>query len=566
MKPEKPKMVKLPRIQKELVQCQMCGYCIDVCEAHAQTPWESVTARGKIYYLNQLDKKGTGMMDKLLNREVELSPEFVDAMYKCTGCGNCEAICHANIELVALWEKIRTWMVQENVAPLPAHKKLAERIADSGNPYGEPKSKRDAWWPENVKRTSPPDVIFFAGCTGSYRMQDIPKASVTVLDRAGIKMNCLGEDEICCTSPALRTGVNTLTMDASETVVTKADAMGAKDMVMSCAGCFKTVSTNFGDYYSKTGQNVYHLTQYVDELIKKRKLPLNHEFKAKVTYHDPCHLGRHSGVFEEPRNILKKIKGLEFVEMERNRENSRCCGAGGGYKSAFNDFAVNVAAERVRDAEAVGAEVIATACPFCVLNLKAGAKKIGSKVRVMDISEILLQVTAPIVPDDATKPVTKNVADSVKTPELQVAEQKVAVAAPEKKEAIAAPEERKTLAGTTPAPAIATAEEAVFEPMDFELSPEGIVRRAAWNKGLRCRKNYGTDNIPVAFVKQKVAVYVTADGVGSQKDSALQEDGWIVLRFKEADITDGQEQALAIHAAVKENARAMKKKKTKRKK
>jgi len=550
----------------------MCGYCIDVCEAHAQTPWESVTARGKIYYLNQLDKKGTGMMDKLLNREVELSPDFVDAMYKCTGCGNCEAICHAKIELVALWEKIRTWMVQEDVAPLPAHKKLAERIAEGGNPYGEPKSKRDAWWPENVKRATPPDVIFFAGCTGSYRMQDIPKASVTVLDRAGIKMNCLGGDEICCTSPALRTGVNTLTMKASETVVTKADAMGAKDMVMSCAGCFKTVSTNFGDYYSKTGQNVYHLTQYVDNLIKERKLPLNHEFKAKVTYHDPCHLGRHSGVFEEPRNILKKIKGLEFVEMERNRENSRCCGAGGGYKSAFNDFAVNIAAERIKDAEAVGAEVIATACPFCVLNLKAGAKKIGSKVRVMDISEILLQVTAPIVPTDATtsvtkmapptlagaaKPIAKVISVPAKTPELRVAEQKAAVAAPE---------EKKTLASAVAAPAIAAAEEAIFEPMDFELDPEGIVRRAAWNKGLRCRKNYGTEKIPVAFVKQKVAVYVTTDGAGSKKDLSLEEDGWIVLRFKEADITDGQDQALAIHAAVRENARAMKKKKAKRKK
>ena len=572
MIPEKPKMIKLPRIQKELVQCQMCGYCIDVCETHAQTPWESVTARGKIYYLNQLDKKGTGMMDKLLNRDVGLNPEFVDAMYKCTGCGNCEAICHAKIELVALWEKVRTWMVQEGVAPLPAHKKLAERIAEDGNPYGEPKSKRDAWWPENVKRSNPPDVIFFAGCTGSYRMQEIPKASVVVLDRAGVKMNCLGEDEICCTSPALRTGVNTLTMDASQTVVTKADAMGAKDMVMSCSGCFKTVSTNFGDFYSKTGQNVYHLTQYVDNLIKERKLPLNHEFKAKVTYHDPCHLGRHSGVFEEPRNILKKIKGLEFVEMEKNRENSRCCGAGGGYKSAFNDFAVNIAAERIKDAEAVGAEVIATACPFCVLNLKAGAKKIGSKVKVMDISEILLQVTAPIVPTDATtsvakmvpptmpstaKPAVKAVSAPAKTPELRVAEQK---------EAIAAPEEKKTIAGAAVATAIAAAEEEAFEPMSFELDPEGIVRRAAWNKGLRCRKDYGMYKIPVAFVKQKVAVYVTTNDTKIQEDAKLQEDGWIVLRFKESDITDGQEQALTIHAAVKENARAMKKKRAKRKK
>lgn len=569
-KPEKPKLIKLPRIQRELVQCQMCGYCIEVCEAHNQTPWESVTARGKIYYLNQLDKAGVGAMDKLLGRKATLSPEFVDAMYKCTGCGNCEAVCHANIELVKLWETIRTWMVKEGMAPLPAHKKLAERIAADGNPYGEPKSKRDAWWPADVDRSFPPDVIFFAGCTGSYRMQNIPQASVEVLNRAGIKMNCLGEDEICCTSPALRTGVKDLTMDASRIVVTKADGMGAKDMVMSCAGCFKTVSTNFGEYYSKTGQNVYHLTQYVDRLIKERKLPLNNEFKAKVTYHDPCHLGRHSGVFEEPRNILKKIKGVEFVEMERNRENSRCCGAGGGYKSAFNDFAVNIAAERIRDAEAVGAEVIATACPFCVLNLKAGAKKINSKVKVMDISEILLQVTAPIVPKEVpAEPVKAPAAVVVSTVSVPATIEKPGMPAVPGPKAVAVVEEKKEEpvkeTVKTETEIEESSEEEAFEEMNFELTPEGIVRRAAWNKGLRCRKDYGINNIQVAFVKSKVAVYVTADGASTAKDKKLEDEGWIVLRYKESEITDGQDQANEIHAATKDNLRAMKKKKAKKK-
>jgi len=390
-----PSLVKMPRIQRELVQCQMCGYCIDVCEAHRQTPWESVTARGKIYYLNQLDKAGFGVEDKLLGRKVTLSPEFVDAMYKCTGRGNCEEVCHAKIELVALWEKIRYWMAQYDVAPLPVHKKLAVSISKNGNPYNEPKSKRDAWWPEDVERVTPPDAVFFAGCTGSYRMQNIPKAAVKVLDRAGVKLNCLGENEICCTSPLLRTGIDALSLEAARESVTKADGIGAKDMVMSCSGCYKTVSSNFVEYYGKPGQNVYHITQYVEKLINERKLALPNEFKKRVTYHDPCHLGRHSKVYEPPRNILKKIKGIDFVEMERNRENSRCCGAGGGYKSAFNEFAVNIAAERIRDAEAVGAEIVATACPFCVLNLKQGAKKIGSKVQVMDITEILLQVTDP---------------------------------------------------------------------------------------------------------------------------------------------------------------------------
>ena len=579
--PEKPKAINLPRVTRELVQCQMCGYCIDVCEAHRQTPWESVTARGKIYYLNQLDKAGFGLMDKVLGRKVKISPEFVDAIYKCTGCGNCEEVCHAKIELVKLWENVRTWLVQQGVAPLPVHKGIAQKISKTGNSFGEPKSKRDAWWPKDVERAEAPDVLMFAGCTGSYRMQHIPAAGATILSRAGVRINCMGEDEVCCTSPLLRTGIRDLTLEIGKQIVTKADAMGAKDMVMTCAGCYKTISSNIGNYYSKTGQNVYHFTQYVDKLIKERKLPLNNEFKAKVTYHDPCHLGRHSKVYEEPRNILKKIKGVEFVEMERNRENSRCCGAGGGYKSAFNDFAVNIAMERIHDAEAVGAEVIATACPFCVLNLKAGAKKAGSNIKVMDISEILLQVTAPKVeePAPAPAPAVEKPAAPVAAPaaapavEAKPTEEAKPEAAPAP---VAAPvEEEKPAEEAKPAEVEETPafeEEAAEDFEDFgidesewDLTPEGIIRRAAWNKGLRCRRQYGPLAIPVAFVKGKTGVYVDDEAGADACRKKLESDGWVILNYRSTDITDGAEQAEELREVVKAQLRAQKKGKKRRK-
>jgi Fe-S oxidoreductase len=140
---------------------------------------------------------------------------------------------------------------------------------------------------------------------------------------------------------------------------------------------------------------VYHFTQYVSKLIKEKKLKFTKEIKAKVTYHDPCHLGRHGGVFEEPREVLKKVPGIELVEMPRNRMGSRCCGAGGGFKSAYNDLAVNIAAERVKEAVATGADILVTTCPFCVVNLQAGAKQIGANIKVLDISELLLEATDP---------------------------------------------------------------------------------------------------------------------------------------------------------------------------
>lgn len=603
-------LAKMPRIQKELTACLQCGYCISVCEAHNQTPWESVTPRGKIYYLNQISNANG--MDKMMKREVSLNPYFVDAMYKCTGCGNCEEVCHAKIHLVEFWENVRKWLVDCGVGPMSAHKGMAKKVAEVHNPYGESPSKRGDWWPTDVEKAEVPDAIFFAGCTGSYREQAVPQMGVRILDRAGVKMNILGEKEWCCSSPLLRTGTHTESLACAETVVEKADMMGAKDMVMTCSGCYKTVSSDFGKFYAKAGQNVYHFSQYVEKLINAKKLPLNHEFKAKVTYHDPCHLGRHMGVFDSPRNVIKKIKGLELIEMERTRENSRCCGAGGGYKSQYNDFAVNIASERIRDAEETGAEILVTCCPFCVLNLKQGAKKIGSKIKVMDLAEILLQVTAPVEAAPAKeKPAGEPVAKATSTEVAVKAESAVVVKEPAAKPAVIPaeekPDEAKPVANAqvetasvsadaataasvekaepaapaeTPAPVeapvadstvVAAAipeteseqtEEDSEEDIFTDNSPGALVRRACWNKGLRCRRDYGECLIPIAFVKSKVAVFINEDGsVDPEMSATLENDGWVVMKFKESSVTDGEEQANEIRAVAKENLKTLKKKK-----
>ncbi|MCL1811534.1 MAG: (Fe-S)-binding protein [Methanomassiliicoccaceae archaeon] len=596
----------MPRIQQELTACLQCGYCISVCEAHEQTPWESVTPRGKIYYLNQLTSAGG--VDKLLKREVSLNPYFVDAMYKCTGCGNCEEVCHANIPLVEFWETVRKWLVDEGVGPMSAHKGMAKKVGEVHNPYGEPPSKRGDWWPAEVEKAEVPDVLFFAGCTGSYRQQAVPQMGVRVLDRAGVKINTLGSEEWCCSSPLLRTGTHKHSLECAEKVVEGADGMGAKDMVMTCSGCYKTVSTDFGKFYAKTGQNVYHFSQYAEKLIAERKLPLNHEFKAKVTYHDPCHMGRHMGVFDAPRNVLKKIKGIELVEMDRNRENSRCCGAGGGYKSQYNDMAVNIAAERVRDAEETGAEVLVTCCPFCVLNLMQGAKQIGSKIKIMDLSEVLLKVTAPVEKVEEKKPEEKKPEEKKPEPPKEKAPEAVPEPKPEVKPAepdiipeslmekkpayeppaeVAGsgspaekgsaygvqggddiiPESLMEKSGYVPASGSAPEsedeeEDSMGEDVWTDNSPQALIRRAAWNKGLRCRKDYGSQNIPVAFVKPKVAVYILTEGeTDAETKAKLEDEGWIVLSFLEKDVTDGEDQAVVIKAAVKENLKAGGKKK-----
>jgi Fe-S oxidoreductase len=246
-------------------------------------------------------------MDAMLRRKVKVDEEFVDALFRCTGCAQCETVCHVSIEFADFWEKVREWVVDQGKGPLPAHAKLAQRIKEGYNPYGEPAEKRADWWPADVPHSAHPDVIFFAGCTGSYRVQKACKAGVTVLHRAGVKVDTLGPEEWCCTSPALRTGQTGLTTEFAQHNIRAVETRGAKAMVMTCAGCYKTTSTDYGKYFSNPTFPVYHFTQYVNKLIKEKKLKFTKEIKAKVTYHDPCHLGRHGGEFEAPREVLKKI-------------------------------------------------------------------------------------------------------------------------------------------------------------------------------------------------------------------------------------------------------------------
>ena len=178
----------------------------------------------------------------------------------------------------------------------------------------------------------------------------------------------------------------------AQKVMERLRATGAKELVTPCAGCYKTFKKIYSEI-GDLGMEVYHSVQYLEKLIKEGRIKLNGDLGKKVTYHDPCDLGRAFGIFEEPRNILKATPGLEFVEMARNRLQARCCGGGGGVQANNPEMAVDMGAERVRDALAVGAEIIVSGCAACKDNLKKGAKAIPKqergKIKIMDITELI---------------------------------------------------------------------------------------------------------------------------------------------------------------------------------
>lgn len=221
-------------------------------------------------------------------------------------------------------------------------------------------------------------MIYFRGCVAREKLNEIAEATEKILKHAGIEYRVL-ENETCCGSFLLRTG---FASDAEEVMKNTLKDIGEETIITSCAGCYKTFKKDYKEILG-VELDVVHTSQLFNDLIKNKKIEPIFLDKT-VTYHDPCHLGRHLEEYDAPREILDEISNL--VEMERNKEKSRCCGAGGGVRAAFPEITENIAKMRIKDAEDIEAEILVTSCPFCILNLRSVSKD-NKKIR--DLSEII---------------------------------------------------------------------------------------------------------------------------------------------------------------------------------
>lgn len=385
---------RLPaEVERDLHACLQCGYCNFVCpiQLNADRGFESWRVRGKMYYLKSYAHPGT--FDRLLMRRPRITQEFVERIYNCTACGYCQHVCHAGIRFNDRWEQVKEWLVKNGLGPLERHRALRSRVLAKHNPYDEPHEKREDWVPRTARRSRNPEVLYFAGCTASYRQQKIAADTLRVLEAAGVEYDILGRDEWCCGSPLIRTGQTDVLTDEKDGLVKhnlrEIEKRGVGTVVTACAGCFMTLSHNYPIYAGKLDFELYHLTQFVDKLISEKRLVLKRPLPKRVAYHDPCHIGRHFGIFEEPRRILRAFPDSTYLELPHNRYDSRCCGAGGGYKIQFNERAEYIASLRVKEALAVGAEMLVSACPFCVTNLTAGAKLAGARIEVAELASLV---------------------------------------------------------------------------------------------------------------------------------------------------------------------------------
>ena len=268
-------------------------------------------------------------------------------------------------------------------------------MAENGNPFLEPKEKRNDIVPKPTIKPAEAEVVYWAGCVSSYQDLKIGPAAIKILDAAGVKWSSLAEEEGCCGYLAYASGAMDVFDQSRRANLAAFESNGVKKLVASCAGCFKT----FKELYPKFGEvgyQPYHFLEFVNELIADGRLKLTGKGKTiKAAYHDPCDIGRHMGLYEPPRQLLKALPDVELIEFAQNRNLAKCCGGGGAMKGYDLELSLELAEKRVLQAVDVGAEAIVSACPSCKQNLNQAAarlKKEGKtkkKIKVFDILELV---------------------------------------------------------------------------------------------------------------------------------------------------------------------------------
>jgi Fe-S oxidoreductase len=358
--------------------CFQCGLCDVVC------PWNRV----RIFSMRKLVREATFGLTDIESEE----------MWRCTTCGKCPQQCPRDVKQIESGVALRRIATEYGVFPTAVKpiRTISGSLVGEGNPFGEERAKR-ANWAEglSVKTfTEGMDILYFPGCYLSYdpRLKKVAQATANILTKAEVDFGILGPKENCCGESIRKTGdEDVFKLLAKENIKTFIDN-GVKKILVSSPHCYHTFKNEYPEFM--VNFEVIHISQYLFELINEGRLEINKEYGKKVTYHDPCYLGRHNGIYDEPREVLKKIPGLELNEMPDSLEDSLCCGGGGGRIWMETPKGERFCDLRVEQAIDVGAEVLATSCPYCIANFEDSKLTLDvvENIEIKDITEIIQEV------------------------------------------------------------------------------------------------------------------------------------------------------------------------------
>jgi len=358
--------------------CYQCGKCDTVC------PWNRV----RKFSMRKLIREATFGLSEIEREEI----------WRCTTCGKCPQRCPRDVKQIDDMVALRRMATGYGVFPaaVKPYRAVSSGLTAQGNPFNEDRKTRADWAEGLSVKTFEEgmDVLYFPCCYCSYdpRLKKVAQATVKILNKAGVDFGILGSKENCCGESIRKTGNEQLFRRlARENIKTFIDN-GVKKILVSSPHCYHTFKNEYPEF--KVNFEVVHTSQYLFELVNEGRLQIVKEYGKKVTYHDPCYLGRHNGVFEEPREVLKRMPGLELTELPESKVDSLCCGMGGGRVWAETEKHERFSNLRVEQAIELGAEELVTSCPYCITALEDSrlVTNHADDIQVKDITEILQEV------------------------------------------------------------------------------------------------------------------------------------------------------------------------------
>ena len=369
-------------------QCGKCGTCRTV---YKDANWSRVCPSGEFGQFEAYYLGGKNLLTWAISTDkLKWSENLANIFYQCSVCMACVQQCripeihtYAGEWLMAMREEA----VKLGYGPMPEQAKYTDHVMTEKNPYMEKNEDRLNWLPSHIKQSPDAKLAYFVGCTSSYREQNIAIATAEILNTLGIEFKILEKEE-CCGSPVYMTGQTKKAVELAKLNVANFKESGIEKIITSCAGCYRTLKDTYPNKFELDhGIEIQHLPEFIRKESKNRENLFKNQVPMKITYHDPCHLGRHMGMYKAPRDVLQSIPGIELAEMTRNRHNAWCCGSGGGVRSSFKDLSSFAAQERIDEAKETEAEAIVSSCPFCVNQFKSNIEDDG--IQVYDISELI---------------------------------------------------------------------------------------------------------------------------------------------------------------------------------
>lgn len=359
--------------------CFQCGLCDAVC------PWNRV----RQFSIRKIIREATFGLTEIDGEDI----------WRCTTCGRCPDRCPRGVKQIEVGVSLRRVASEYEVFPASVRSARTARasLISEGNPLQGERQKRADWAKDLPVKpyAEGMEILYFVGCYFSYdpRMKRVARATVDILNKAGVDFGILGNDENCCGESIRKTGSEKVFKQLARDNIKTFIDRGVKRLVVSSPHCLHTFKNEYPEFM--VNFEVLHLSQYLMELVETGRLELSGEYAKKVTYHDPCYMGRHNDIYTAPRDILGMIKGLELVEMVDSHQDSLCCGGGGGriwmdtpQEERFSDL-------RLHQARETRAEVLATACPYCITNFEESRLNLEYEdvLEVKDIAEIVSEVS-----------------------------------------------------------------------------------------------------------------------------------------------------------------------------